>query len=377
MEEHLYYMTSKSSRPRTVEFDVVRPGELSSDSTPLEEFRSLNGEELPSDTNSYRKIASDREYPELNHVHTSGYSDGSGPILTIIEEAFKMGVSRVGLTDHADAGIVKDKEGYYGKSEFSDVESLNEGLKETLESNNSDLPYAEVFPIEFARGMELNYMPGYEEEIKDFISQDARDLDYLILSVHHDSDGRNYGYKNDFSSVEDPESLVDNYYDRHIRAAEFADEIPKIKAIAHFDRIETNPLFVEEVAPEKFLEGSNRFLDAIEGMDVLPELNMKVLLRSIYRNERPTIGGRALLQSGQNFSGGTDTHRKGNSSKVSYKVNESEARLAELEKIAEDNENLTSILEDLDLDNSQRVRLNLTSMLQSYSCSNAKKDAFY
>lgn len=304
-------------------------------------------DESPVDTNMWREIAEARSYPELNHVHTSGFSDGENAISGLIYEAASMGVPYLGFTDHATVGEEGDPPGFYGEGEFQDPESLRMAVEENLRTEHVDEFVGDTFDMYLGCGMEMDYNPEFEEEIRHFI--DESDPDYVLLSVHHDREGTNFKTGYNFTNEGARRAKLDEYFNLNKQAAEFADSVPEIKAIAHFDRIENNPVFYENISPERFEDHYKDFLDEIEGYDVLPEVNGKTRVRSIEYKGHPTIGSEVLIDSDTAKSGGTDTHRVGSSSKVDYKVGESERRLMELEEVAEQTDNMETILTELDL----------------------------
>lgn len=296
-------------------------------------------------TNVLRKMAEERNVPELNHGHTSGFSDGSSNIGDRIYEAARLGVPYLGFTDHGDVTGISGRDiGYYGEEAFRDPALFREAIRQHLISEDvGEYPMEhETFDVHLALGMEINYDPENEELIREYIED--HDLDYALLSVHHDRDGRNFGHDSVFPNGVDTEALTEEYFNLLGQAAELAHDIPEIKAIAHPDRIETNPIFVHDVRPEMYAD----FFDDLDGYDVLPELNAKTRVRNIEYGFSPTIGSEILRKHGTPFSGGTDTHRVGKSDKISYNPNETERRLQELEEIAEEN-NLQTILEDTEL----------------------------
>lgn len=320
-------------------------------------------EGLSYDTNVLREIADERAIPELNHVHSSGFSDGEDAIRSIIYEAASMGVPYLAITDHADAGFVRDEPGFYGEGVFNDPESMKFALEEIAESEGEEeLSRGESFDIYVVPGMEINYHEDYEEEIREFINEYRDVLGNVVPAVHHDSEGNNYGRESHFGYGTDVEAKIEENYASLHHALDFGDEEPLARTIAHFCRSENNPVFREGVNPGVLQEYSEEFVKDSRRADVKLENNVKTDIRSMIKFGYPTIGNQVLQSMDVAMSGGTDTHRVGLSDKVDYKVNESERRLQEIEQVAEECDNMDSILDDVPSENVVKIRLPISQL---------------
>lgn len=331
--------------------------------TELEDLADDSYESLPYDTNVLREIANERAIPELNHVHSSGFSDGEDAIRSIIYESASMGVPYLAITDHADAGFIRDEPGFYGEGVFNDPESMRFALEEIKESESEEeLSRGESFDIYVVPGMEINYHEDYEEEITEFIDEYRDVLGNVHIAGHHDSEGNNYGKESHFGNNTDIESKIEENYSSLHHALDFADEEPLIGSIAHFSRIENNPVFQETVSPQIFSDYSREFVEESDKYDVRVENNVKTDIRSMIKYGHPTIGNQVLQNMDVPMSGGTDTHRVGRSDKVDYKVNESERRLQEIERVAEECDSMEPILQDIPSEDVVRIRLPITKL---------------
>jgi HisJ family histidinol phosphate phosphatase len=341
---------SYTEKPRTNQGVIYETG--------LEDPTEDLHEGLSYDTNVLREIADGRAIPELNHVHSSGFSDGEDAISSIIYEAASMGVPYLAITDHADAGFIRDEPGFYGDGVFNDPESIKFALEEIADSENAEeFSRGESFDIYVVPGMEINYHEDYEEEIEDFINEYRDDLGIVHLAVHHDSDGNNYGRESHFNYDTDIESKIEENYNSLHHALDFADNEPLIQSIVHFGRIENNPFFQDVETPGIFHDYAEDFVKESSSYDVRLENNAKTDVRSMIKYGHPTIGNQVLQDLDVPMSGGTDTHRVGRSDKVDYKINESERRLQEIERVAEKCDNMETILDDISSEDVEEIRL--------------------
>lgn len=336
---------------------------MSSFSNDVLQFKELDESELYG--NVLTDMAEDRSYPELNHGHTSGISDGNNPVEHRIKEAAKLGVPYLGFTDHASASdiIEKNPEGYYGwnlpengagfieEEWFSNPETLKETIDWYTDPSQNSVSKDESFGVNLALGMELNYDPNGEEEIMGYLDEMHEILDYLLLAVHHDEEGKNFGYESAFSSDVNPREKVEEYFHLSPQAAKLGHRIANKYDLTvigvHPDRIETNDLFRDFVTPGMY----DDLFNETKSLDFIHEFNAKTNMRHMLQQGTLTIGGEVLRNHGMEFTGGTDSHRAfDKSNKVGYGVHETERRLHMNEKISEDNENMVTVLDDLELD---------------------------
>lgn len=334
--------------------------------------QKLNPGKIPEDSNFRRAIAESRNVQELNHGHTSAFSDGSDVVPYRVREAVRSGAKRLAFTDHGDATGISgriDSPGYYGEEEFHVPDSLKEAIDEVArEEHDEYLSHAESFDIELAAGMEIDYDPDNLDQLEHYIHENLEDgpLDMMIMAVHykppspHDNQGLNVGYSKDFRDTDDPEEVLEEYFQVLIPgAARLADKFPGVTTLAHWDRPEGNPFLADHVTAEMYEDA----LKEVEKYDVKLEYNAKTNLRNLLNHGHPTIGSRVLINQAEEFTGGTDTHRVGKSGKVDYKVDETEARFNELERVAEETGKMVPVLEGLDL---QKVRLPVENVVSNH-----------
>ena len=312
------------------------------------------------ESNAYRMMAESRKVDELSHGHLPGYSDGSNPISDRLYEAVRNGIVNVAFTDHADATGISGQshQGYYGEEWFQDPEMMEEGIENVIHDEDDDtlLEY-DSFDVRVAVGMELDFDIDNRGVMRDYLQDKLLDgpLDMVLLAAHYDRDGRNVGNASDYGPGTDTDQVLQEYYQQILpAAAELADEFPQVTTLVHWDRPEGNPVLADDITVEMYEDA----LAEIERKDVVLEYNTKTGLRNILNQGHPTLGSQVLLSRAEQFSGGTDTHRVGRSDKVDYKVDETEQRLQELERVAEETGRMVSVMEDLDL---REARLPLSS----------------
>ena len=125
------------------------------------------------------------------HTHLLGHEDRAGnadDIREFLAQAEKMNVKELGFTDHNR---------YYEQFDFDLIKKV-----------------AEEFPeVEVRTAIEMDYTPGEEEEIADFLAQ--FDLDYAIGSIHFLGDWMfdHPDYKDEYDQW-DIDELYKSYFER-------------------------------------------------------------------------------------------------------------------------------------------------------------------
>jgi histidinol-phosphatase (PHP family) len=103
------------------------------------------------------------------HIHTK-FSDGKSFPEEYIDAAKNLGIMEIGFSEHLNLGVP-------GQEWCMDPELTGEYIAtiKKLRKRRKD--------IEIRIGLEVDYFPGLEDKISDFIS--SLDLDYVIGSVHY------------------------------------------------------------------------------------------------------------------------------------------------------------------------------------------------
>jgi len=114
------------------------------------------------------------------HCHTEFCPHGKGdPTSEMIERAIDLGFTKLSLTEHAPlpAGLIADR------SLFDELALTQEQLPRYLDHCRA-LKKAYAGRIELLVGLEVDYVPGFEEYVLDFYDQWGDQLEDSVLSVH-------------------------------------------------------------------------------------------------------------------------------------------------------------------------------------------------
>ncbi|GBF10628.1 histidinol-phosphatase HisJ [Tepidibacillus sp. HK-1] len=109
------------------------------------------------------------------HTHHERCGHATGVLRDYVEQAIKVGLQQIGLSDHMPI-IHLPKEKIYPGSAM-ELDELEEYVKEVL-----DLKAEYQNQIEIKLGLEGDYIEGYEEQIEKLLS--PYPFDYIIGSVH-------------------------------------------------------------------------------------------------------------------------------------------------------------------------------------------------
>jgi len=144
------------------------------------------------------------------HIHLLGHDAREATYDNIEEfvlQAQKMGISKMGFSDHNR---------YYNQFDFAMIEQVAKDYPE----------------IEINKGIEMDFTPGKEKEIADFLAQ--FDFDYIIGSLHY-IDGWMFDhpkYKDEYEKWE-----IDKLYQKYYSYVAQAAESGLFDIIGHLDLI--------------------------------------------------------------------------------------------------------------------------------------------
>jgi histidinol-phosphatase (PHP family) len=137
------------------------------------------------------------------HIHST-FSDGKAEPSNYIEDAIRAGMKEIGFSEHINL-IVAEQEWCMDPSKtpeyISSVKKLQKSTKD----------------IQVRIGLEVDYFPGKEKEIYDFIS--PLNLDYVIGSVHYIGD-TTVDSSPDFFTGKDIDEVYRSYFELLYQAVE-------------------------------------------------------------------------------------------------------------------------------------------------------------
>ncbi len=144
------------------------------------------------------------------HIHLLGHDARAATYENIEEfvlQAEKMGIEKMGFSDHNR---------YYNKFDFAMIEQVAEDYPE----------------IEINKGIEMDFTPGGEEEIADFLAE--FEFDYIIGSLHYIDDWMfdHPKYKDEYKKWE-----IDKLYQKYYSYVAQAAESGLFDIIGHLDLI--------------------------------------------------------------------------------------------------------------------------------------------
>ncbi|MFO7820070.1 MAG: histidinol-phosphatase HisJ family protein [Halanaerobacter sp.] len=144
------------------------------------------------------------------HIHLLGHEDREGTAADIREflvQAVEMNVKEIGFTDHNR---------YYEQFDFELIKEVGKEFPE----------------VEVRAGIEMDYTPGEEEEIANFLAQ--FDLDYAIGSIHYLDDWMfdHPDYKDEYDQWE-----IDELYKTYFEYVEGAAKSGLFEMLGHLDLI--------------------------------------------------------------------------------------------------------------------------------------------
>ena len=144
------------------------------------------------------------------HTHLLAHEDRAGTAADVREflaQAEKMGIKEIGFTDHNR---------YYDQFDFSLIKEVG----------------AEFSAVNVKTGIEMDYTPGEEDEIADFL--DGFELDYVIGSIHYLDDWMfdHPDYKDEYQNWD-----IDELYQEYFAYVEEAAESGLFDLLGHLDLI--------------------------------------------------------------------------------------------------------------------------------------------
>lgn len=215
------------------------------------------------------------------HTHTS-FSDGVNSLEEMVRRAKDIGFTHLGVSDH----LIVHKDFYRSKyisflQEKSCNHVFNCCFKDILEKfkrhcdNIRDVSRKENFRVLI--GFEVDYFTydGWEEELRDFLSQ--MDYDYLISGNHmfFDEKGLNVLDASDLKKIYDDESQQKEFIRRHFNSMKKAVDSGLFTFLAHLDYV--RKIGADVCSKDDFVGEKIAVLDALEKNGCGVELSTKGL----------------------------------------------------------------------------------------------------
>lgn len=243
------------------------------------------------------------------HTH-SNYSDGFF-IPAMVRAAEAADLDGIGFADHCNVTA----EGEARRR----LDGLGFALDETYTRRREGIEWARTeTEIEIFDAVEMDYVPGREEDIAAFLDDAA--FDYAVGSVHS-VDGRDVQWSENFVGLDDEgrRAVVDGYYDA---LASLADA-ELFEIAAHADLVERTPELRGYSTAEHYQQVAQAFADS----ETVPEINAGRVLDD-YGEFHPAPGLLdALLAHDVEFVIGSDSHRP---EEIGDRIDALEAHLDEL-----------------------------------------------
>ena len=191
------------------------------------------------------------------HTHTN-YSDG-GFLKGMVRAAEEAGLEGIGFTDHCTISSRERPAAVRALYGFN-LDVTYERRRRAIESQRD----RDDIAIEIYDGVEMDYDPRDEAEIRDFLAE--ADFDYAIGSVHA-VDGLNVQVPSNFADLSDAEldRIVDDYFENLVSLV----ESELFDVAAHLDLIERTPALRGRATSDHY----ERVAAALADSRTVPEIN--------------------------------------------------------------------------------------------------------
>lgn len=205
---------------------------------------------MPSEAHSY----------EDYHTHHRRCGHAAGELRDVIEAAHQKGLRAIGLSDHAPAFHLSERDWPFAMphSEFPHYVREMQDLR---------AEFAPLIPVKL--GVEADYIPGFMDHYRDLLA--PHDLDYIIGSVHF-VDGWSI-FAEELPQDASPEDL----WDRYLVLTQEAAGCELFDVLGHLDCLKTKGHLPREWRTPRLLET----LDAIADANKTIELNTSGWRKSV------------------------------------------------------------------------------------------------
>lgn len=192
------------------------------------------------------------------HAHTT-YSDGSD-ISAMVKAAKTVDLSGIGFTDHCV--VYEDP---FGRAERTDFDRTYRQRRDDIRKLQA------TTDMEIYDGVEINYDPNYEEEIRQFLREAS--FDYAIGSIHYAGE---YDLMHPDEIVGESETTRRNAVSRYFCWQERLIDSGLFDIVGHVDLPIRAPRLRSVVRTEDYRRLSNWLADS----EAVPELNGSALTDS-------------------------------------------------------------------------------------------------
>ncbi|WP_339105728.1 histidinol-phosphatase HisJ family protein [Haloterrigena salinisoli] len=191
------------------------------------------------------------------HSHTN-YSDG-GFLRGMVQAAEEAGLEGIGLTDHCTVSSREEPATVRSVYGFN-LDLTYERRRRAIETQRE----REDLAVEIYDGVEMDYDPRDESEIRDFLEE--ADFDYTIGSVHG-VDGLNVQVPGNFAELTETEldGIVDDYFEKLVSLV----ESELFDVAAHLDLIERTA----SLRGRATIDHYERVAEALADSRTIPEIN--------------------------------------------------------------------------------------------------------
>lgn len=220
------------------------------------------------------------------HTHTT-YSDGAA-IEEMVAAAANAGLDGVGLSDHCC--VYTDP---FDRSDRYDFEETYLDRRAEIES------LRESYDIEIYDGVEMNYDPNYEDEIRQFLEEAA--FDYAIGSVHYA--GEYYiAHPSELAEADDEtkRDAIETYVEWQCQLVESG----LFDILGHLDIPQRPPSLRGHMAPQEY----RRLAAVLSTHSTVPEMNAGRLDRSYATVHPHPDRFECFEREGVELVLGTDSH---------------------------------------------------------------------
>lgn len=235
------------------------------------------------------------------HIHTARCGHATGTMSEYVESAIELGMQEIGFSDHIPM--------YWLDKKYRDP-----GIAMAMEKLPAYVcqvhKLQKMYPhISIRLGIEADYVPGYEDELKSVL--DAYPFDYVLGSIHYIE---GWGFDNSAYLYRYNQLNIDNLYEKYFKLLQQAACSGLFDVMAHPDLIKKFGYRPSGSLQKLYDETAEVFAE----MDVCIEINtagLRVPVEEVY----PSLSFLRVCQNcGVAVTTGSDAHAPG---QIGYQFN--------------------------------------------------------